>query len=83
MGKGQQGEIERIRPPPTKSENRLKSFCEIVYANFGPNDFSFGKRLSMKLLVGVGLHARCPVALKRFVAFSKKQKCARKYLSSL
>ena len=36
------------------------------------------KRISMEISVGVGLHAWCPVASKRFVAFSKKRKCARK-----
>ena len=35
--RGQQGEIERIHPPPTNSKNRLKSFCEVGYANFRPN----------------------------------------------
>jgi len=35
--RGQQGEIERIHPPPTKSKYRLKSFCEVGYANFRPN----------------------------------------------
>ena len=37
--------------------NRLKSFCEVDYANFRPNVFSAGKRISMEILVGVGLHA--------------------------
>jgi len=36
VGRGQQGAIERIRPPPTNSKNRLKSFCEVDYANFRP-----------------------------------------------
>jgi len=56
-GRGQQGEIERIHPPPTNNENRLKSFCEVGYANFRSNDFGAGKRISMAILVGVGLHA--------------------------
>jgi len=53
----QQGEIERIHPPLTKSKNRLKSFFEVGYANFRPNVFAAGKRISMEILVGVGLHA--------------------------
>jgi len=63
--------IATIHPPPTSTKNRLKSFCEVGYANFRPNVFVAGKRMSMEILVGVGLHAWCPVALKRFVAFSK------------
>jgi len=62
--RGQQGEIERIHSPPTSSKNGLKSFCEVGYANFRPNVFSAGKRISMEILVGVWLHAQCPVALK-------------------
>ena len=76
----QQGEIERILPPPTNSKNRLKSLCEIGYANFRPNVFVVGKRISMEILVGVGLHAWCPVALKRFVAFSKNGNVQEKHL---
>ena len=78
VGRGQQGRIETIRPPPTNSENRLKSFCEVGCATFRPNVFAAGKRISMEILVGVGLHAWCPVELKRFVAFFIKRKCARK-----
>ena len=63
--------VERIHPPPTNSKNRSKSFCEVGYANFMPNVFAAGKKVSMEILVGVGMHAQCPVALKRFVAFSK------------
>jgi len=51
------GEIERIHPPPTNSKNRLKSFCEVGYANFWPNVFAAGKRISVDILVGMGLHA--------------------------
>jgi len=54
---GQQEEIERIHPPPTNGTYRLKSFCEVGYANFRPNVFGGGKRISMEILVGVGLHA--------------------------
>ena len=39
VGRGQQGEIERIHPPPTNSKNRLKSFCEVGFADFRPNVF--------------------------------------------
>ena len=79
VGKGQQAEIERtVHPPPANSKNRLKSFCEVGYAHFRPNVFAPGKRISMEILVGVGVHAWCPAALKRFGAFSKKRKCARK-----
>jgi len=62
VGRDQQGEIERIHPPPTHSKNRFKSFCEIGYAKFRPNVFAAGKRISMEILVGVGLHAWWPVA---------------------
>ena len=54
---GQHGEIERKHPPPTTTKNRFKSFCEVGYANFRPNVFAEGKRISMEILVGVGMHA--------------------------
>ena len=55
MGRGQQAEIERtVHPPPASSKNRLKSFSEVGYANFRPNVFAAGKRISMEILVGVG-----------------------------
>ena len=57
LGRGQQGQIERIHPPSTSSKNRLKSFCEVGYANFRPIVFAAGKRISVEILVGVGLHA--------------------------
>jgi len=44
-------------PPPTNSKNILKSFCEVGYANFRLNVFTAGKRMSMEILVGVGMHA--------------------------
>jgi len=69
--------------PPTNSKNRLKSFCEGGCANFRPNVFAAGMRISMEILVGVGLHEWCPVALKRFVAFWKNGDVQEKYLSSL
>jgi len=53
----QQGEIERIHPPPTSTKNRLISFCEVGCDNFRPNVFVSGMRISMEILVGVGLHA--------------------------
>jgi len=37
----------------------------------------------MEIFVGVGLHARYPVALKIFVAFSKYGNVQEKYSSSL
>jgi len=61
VGRGQKAEIERIHPPPTNSKNRLKSFCEV----------------GLEILVGVGLHAWCPVALK-ICRFFKKRKSERK-----
>jgi len=69
--RGQPGKIERIRPPPTNSKYRVKLFCEVGYANFRPNVFGAGKRISMEILVGVWLHEWWPVALKMFVVFSK------------
>jgi len=81
--RGQQGEIERIHPLPTNSKNRLKSFCEVGYVKFKPNVFAACKRISMEILVGVGLHPWWPVALKRYVAFSKNGNVQDKYLSSL
>jgi len=61
----------------------LKSFCEVGYANFRPNIFGAGKRISVVILVEVGLHALCPVSLKRLVAFSKNGNVQEKHLSSL
>jgi len=72
----QQGEIERIHPPPTDSKNRLKSFREVGYANFRPNVFAVGKSISMEILVRMGLHASCPVTY--IYSFSKKRKCVGK-----
>ena len=46
---GQQGEMERIHPPLTKSKNRLKSFCEAGYASFRSNVFAAGKRISVEI----------------------------------
>jgi len=60
-----------MHPPSTNSKKRLKSFCEVGYANYRLNVFAAGKRISVEILVGLKLHARCPVALKRFTAFSK------------
>jgi len=40
--------VERIHPPPTNSKNMLKSFCEVGYANFMPNVFAAGKRITME-----------------------------------
>jgi len=76
--RGQQEEIERIRPPHNNNKNRLKSLCEVGYANFRPNAFSAGKRISMEILVGVGLRAVMPSCIKKICSFFKKWKCARK-----
>jgi len=59
------------------------SFCEVGYANFRPNVFVAVKRISVEILVAVGLHEWCPVALKRFVVYSKNGSVQEKYLSSL
>jgi len=50
----QQVGIERIHPSPTNSKNRYKVFCEVGYANFRPNVFAAGKRISMEILVRWG-----------------------------
>jgi len=55
--RGQQGKTERIHPPLTNSKYRLKSFCEVGYANSRSNVFAAGKRISMEILIGVGLLA--------------------------
>jgi len=46
-----------MHPPPTNSKYRLKSVCEVAYANFRPHVFAAGKRISMANLVEVRLHA--------------------------
>jgi len=46
-----------MHPPPTNSKYRLKSFCEVGYANFRPNVVDTSNRISMEILVGVKLHA--------------------------
>jgi len=53
----QGGEIERMHPPPTSTESNLKSFCEVGCDNFRPNVFVADKRISMEILVRMGLHA--------------------------
>jgi len=83
LGMGQQGEIEMMHPSPTNSKNRLKSFCEVGYANYRLNVFTADKRISMEILVGVDLYAWYPVELKILVAFSKNGNVQEKYLSSL
>ena len=58
VGRGQQAEIERtVHPPPANSKNRLKSFCEVGYTNFRPKVFAAGKRISVEILVSMGVHA--------------------------
>jgi len=79
VGSGQQAETElTLHPPHANSKNRLKSFFEVGYTIVRPNVFAAGKRISIEILEGVGVHAWCPVALKRFGAFLKIRKCARK-----
>jgi len=46
-----------MHPPSTNSKNRLKSFCDEGYANYRLNVFAAGKRISVEILVGLGLHA--------------------------
>ena len=79
VGREQQGEIERIHPPPTNTKNGLKSFCEVGCANFRPNVCAADKRISIEILERVGLHVWCPVALETLVAFPKignvQEKC--------
>ena len=38
----------------------MKSFCEVGYANFRPSVFAAGKRISMEILIEVGLHVLRP-----------------------
>ena len=82
--RSQQGEIERMHPPLTISKYRLKSFCEVSYADFRPNVFGAGKMISMEILVGEGwgCNDACmmPSSIKNICSFSKKWKCARKML---
>jgi len=54
---GNKRRLKGVHPPPTDSKNRLKSFREVGYANFRPNAFAAGKRISMEIVVRVGLHA--------------------------
>jgi len=42
-----------------------------------------GKRMSVEILVGVGLQAWCAVALQKFLAFAKSGNVQEKYLLSL
>jgi len=57
-----------FHPPAIKID---LNHCEVNYATSRPNFFANGNRISIEILVGVGLHALCSVALRRFVAFSK------------
>jgi len=69
-----------LHPPAVK---QIEIILLRGYANFRPNVFAAGKRISIEILEAVGLHARCPVALTRFVAFLKNGNVQEKYLSSL
>ena len=57
-----------------QQKNRLKSCCEVGYANFRPNVFAAGKTISMEIFIGLGLHAWCPVA-KDLYLFQKTEMC--------
>jgi len=67
-----------MHPPSNNSKNRLKSFCDVGYANYRLIVFAAGKRISVEILVGLGLHARCPSGIKTISSFFKNRKCARK-----
>jgi len=43
-----------IHPPTVKIDRN--SVCEVGYANFMPNVFAAGKKISKEILVGVGMH---------------------------
>ena len=49
---------------PSAAKINCKSFCKVGYANFGQTFFATSKRISMEILVGVGLHAWCPLLTK-------------------
>jgi len=66
-----------MHSPHTNSKYRLKSFCEVGYANFRPNVFGVGKRISIEILVG-GATCMMPSCIKQICSFFKKRKCARK-----
>ena len=66
-----------------QQQNRMKSFCEVGYANYRPNVFVAGKRISVEIFEVLGLHEWCSISLKRFVAFSKNGYVQEKYLSAL
>jgi len=80
---GQQGEIERIHPPPTNSKNILKSFREVGYANFRLNVFAAGRRISMEIFVRGRASSMMPSNIKKICSFFKQLKCAKKELPSL
>jgi len=72
IGKAQQGEIERIRPPPTNSRNRLKLFCEVGYANFRPNVFAAGKRIINGDFGMGGAACMMPISIKKICSCFQK-----------
>ena len=76
--------LRLCRQGPTRGDWKdTSSTHQVDYANFRPNVFAAGERISMEILVGVGLHAWCPVALKTFAAFAKNGNVQQKCLSSL
>jgi len=72
--RGQQGETERTHPPPTNSEYRVKSFCEVGYANFMPNVFGAGKRISTEIWVRWGCMHDAQQHWKDLWHFQKREK---------
>jgi len=66
---GQQGDVERIRPPPINSKNRLKSFCKVDYANFRPNIFAAGKRIITGDFGRGGAACMMPSSIKKICSF--------------
>jgi len=77
VGRGQQGEIERIHPLPTNGKNRLKSFCEVGYANFKPNVLLLVRGYQWRFGRG-GAACMMPSSIKKICSFFKKRKCAGK-----
>jgi len=89
VGKGQQAEIERtVHPPPANSKNRLKSFCEVGYANFRPNVFSAGKRIGSDHHINGdfgrgGGACMIPSSIKKIWSFFKKTEMCKKNIYRL
>ena len=72
VGRGQQAEIERtVHPPKT-----------LGYANFRPNVFAAGKRISMEILVGGGA-CMMSSSIKKIWSFFKKTEMCKKNIYRL